>query len=212
MKIVQQSVELEFITPNAEQLIERAGRTCYKSENKITEESAGEFIKMLLGRGHESVIEHAYASFRVVCDRGVSHEFVRHRLFSYSQESTRYCNYSKAKYGNEITVIKPPGLSAQAEALWQLHCEDAEKRYMKMLELGCKPETARSILPNSLKTELVATANFREWRHFLFMRWSPRAHPQMQEIAGMIGQILYRWCPAVFKDRYFPVVGDATSP
>lgn len=199
MKIVLQSAVLEFITPDALQLIERAGRTCYKSEDKITEESAEKFVAMLLERGHESVIEHAYASFRVVCDRGVSHEFVRHRLFSYSQESTRYCNYSKAKYGNEITVIKPPGLSSVEENLWLQAISTSERVYMELIAAGCKPEIARSVLPNSLKTELVATANFREWRHFLFMRWSPKAHPQMQEVAGMIGQILVQHCPPVFR-------------
>lgn len=206
MKIVLPSVALEFITPDATQLIERAGRTCYKSEDKITSESADKFIKMLLERGHESVIEHAYASFRVVCDRGVSHEFVRHRLFSYSQESTRYCNYSKEKYGSSITVIQPPGLEGKALEAWVDAVSMAENKYLYMVDSGVKPEIARSVLPNCLKTELVATANFREWRHFLFMRWSPKAHPQMQEIAGMIGTILFQHCPPVFRDRGIHVV------
>lgn len=201
MKIVLSTVTLEFITPNAEQFIERCGRTCYKSEDKTTNESAQKFIKMLLERGHESVIEHAYASFRVVCDRGVSHEFVRHRLFSYSQESTRYCNYSKEKYGSEITVIEPPGLVGIDRDEWAQAIEEVETVYMRMIDRGVKPEIARSVLPNSLKTELVATANFREWRHFLFMRTSPKAHPQMQAVANMIGKVLYEHCPAVFADR-----------
>ena len=206
MKIVPQSVTLEFITPNAAQLIERAGRTCYKSEDKITEESAEKFIKMIMRRGHESVIEHAYASFRVICDRGVSHEFVRHRLFSYSQESTRYCNYSKEKFGAEITVVEPPGLTPEDREDWLYAVTAAERSYVRMTGRGCKPEIARSVLNTCLKTELVGTANFREWRHFLFMRWSPKAHPQMQEIAGRIGDLLYLNCPVVFKDRVFPVV------
>lgn len=200
MRVVKQEVFLEHITPNAAQFIERTGRTCYKSEDRITSDSAAKFINMLLERGHESVIEHAYASFRVICDRGVSHEFVRHRLFSYSQESTRYCNYSKAKHGEEITVIKPPGLNDEQERIWTVSVRSAEATYMTLLGAGCPPEIARSILPNCLKTELVATTNFREWRHFLRLRTSPKAHPQMREIAKAIGRILLRESPEVFGD------------
>jgi len=200
MRIVRQEVFLEHITPSAALLIERAGRTCYKSEDRITADSAAKFIKMLLERGHESVIEHAYASFRVICDRGVSHEFVRHRLFSYSQESTRYCNYAQEKYGEEIAVIEPPGMNSMARVLWARSVHEAQLSYKGMLGQGCKPEIARSVLPNCLKTELVATANFREWRHFLRLRTSPKAHPQMREIAKDIGRILLHECPEVFDD------------
>jgi len=199
MRIVKPEVFLEYITPDAAQLIERAGRVCYKSEDRITADSATKFIKMLLERGHESVIEHAYASFRVICDRGVSHEFVRHRLFSYSQESTRYCNYSKEKYGEEIAVIAPPDLG-DARDSWIVAVRMAEHSYLFMTKSGVKPEIARSVLPNCLKTELVATANFREWRHFLRLRTSPKAHPQMREIAKAIGGILLYECPEVFGD------------
>lgn len=194
MQIVPQSVTLEFITPNAAQLIERAGRTCYKSEDRITPDSAAKFVKMILERGHESVLEHAVASFRVVCDRGVSHEFVRHRLMSYSQESTRYCNYGKAE---SITVIEPPGLGVDV-AQWFKAVEVAENTYLGMIRQGFRPEIARSVLPTCLKTEFVATANFREWRHFLKLRASPKAHPQIQEVAYMIGNILEQQCPEVF--------------
>ena len=202
MKVVDQDVQLMFITPDAAQLIERAGRICYKSEDKITTESGDKFVKMLLERGHESVIEHAYAMFHVRCDRGVSHEFVRHRIFSYSQESTRYCNYSKDKFGGEITVIKVPLTKPEkSAAIWEAANKAAEGYYFQMLEAGEPPEIARSVLPTDLKTELVGTANFREWRHFLFMRTSPKAHPQMREVANAIGEILYSHCPAVFADR-----------
>lgn len=201
MKIVPQSVVVEFIIPDAQKLIEACGRTCYKSEDKITAESASKFVRMLLERGHESVIEHGYASFRVVCDRGVSHEFVRHRLMSYSQESTRYCNYSKDKYGSEITVIEPPDLTLSQRTWWMEAVQSAEVNYMRMLANGSKPEIARSVLPTCLKTELVATANFREWRHFLLLRTSAKAHPQMREVANMIGRILLQNCPEVFADR-----------
>lgn len=202
MKIVDQDVKLMFITPDAAQLIERAGRICYKSEDKITPDSGDKFVKMLLERGHESVIEHAHAMFHVRCDRGVSHEFVRHRIFSYSQESTRYCNYSKDKFGGEITVIKVPLTKPEkSAAIWEAANKAAEGYYFQMLEAGEPPEIARSVLPTDLKTELVGTANFREWRHFLFMRTSPKAHPQMREVANAIGEILYSQCPAVFADR-----------
>lgn len=200
MKIVNQSVALVYMTPDAAQLIEEAGRTCYKSEDKITEDSAAKFIRMIMERGHESVIEHPTASFRVVCDRGVSHEFVRHRLCSYSQESTRYCNYSKEKFGNEITVIEPPGLTPGQRPLWIEVMMRSEANYMRLIEAKCKPEIARSVLPTCLKTELVASANLREWRHFLKMRTSPKAHPQMREVAIAIGRILLEQCPPVFED------------
>ena len=200
MKIVPQSVVLEFITPDATKLIEVAGRTCYKSEDKITLESAAKFVKMLYERGHESVLEHPYASFRVICDRGVSHEFVRHRLMSYSQESTRYCNYSKAKHGNEITIIEPPGLTMAMRVSWEHIMRQSELAYLAMLADHATPEIARSVLPTCLKTELVATANFREWRHFLKLRTSAKAHPQMREVAIMIGRILLESCPPVFED------------
>lgn len=204
MRIIPQSVELEYITPDAAELIERAGRTCYKSEDKITGSSAKKFMKMILGRGHHSVIEHPFAAFRVVCDRGVSHEFVRHRLMSFSQESTRYCNYGKGKFGSEITVIEPPGLIPEQLFIWKYAMEACEQNYMDLLKKGCPPQIARSVLPNSLKTELVATANFREWRHFLKLRTAPAAHPQMIEVASKIGDILMEHCPAAFEDVLFP--------
>jgi len=200
MLIVPQGVSLMCSTPNAAEFIERAGRTCYKSEDKITPESSSKFIRMLLDRGHESVIEHAHASFLVICDRGVSHEFVRHRIFSYSQESTRYCNYSKDKFGGEINVIEPPMYTEVGRMAWCRSVETAEEEYLAMLAAGESPQIARSILPNCLKTELVMTANFREWKHFLKLRTDKAAHPQMREVALMVKDILAEKCPFIFKD------------
>lgn len=203
MKLVVQDVVLEQITPNAAELIERAGRTCYKSEDKITTESAEKFIRMIVDREHLSVLEHASATFRIICDRGISHELVRHRIASYSQESTRFCNYLKSKFGGEITVIEPPWLPGKdpraAHVLWQDLCEHAERTYFGLLELGQPPELARSVLTTCLKTEIVMTANFREWLLFLLLRATAKAHPQMQEIAGRICVILEMNCPAVFR-------------
>ncbi len=193
MKIVKESVKLEWITPDAAKVIERAGRTCYKSEEKITEESAAKFVGMVTRLGHHSVIEHAAASFRIVCDRGISHEIVRHRLASYSQESTRYC-----KYGDGIKVICPPGLEGESLIEWEKACRCAEECYLKMLDCGERSETGRSVLPTCLATELVMTANFREWMHFIKLRASAKAHPQIRIIARKVWNILKEECPAVF--------------
>lgn len=182
--------------------LEEAGRICYRSGHRITSDSAPGFVKMLLERGHESVIEHESLSVRFVCDRGVSHEIVRHRLASYSQESTRFCNYSKGRFGGEIEIIdlQPHCRSPKTAALWARAMIDAEDSYLSMIEAGEPPEIARSVLPNSLKTELVMTANLREWRHFFRLRTAEAAHPQMRELARPLLKELRRLIPAVFDD------------
>lgn len=190
MKVIQPQVYIEsdISEKDAIMLIERAGRVCYKSENKIKRDSAETFIRNILKRGHESVIEHVSVTVRVICDRGVSHEIVRHRIASYSQESTRYCNYADDKFGNEITVIMPcffaPG--SHLYAVWYSYCREAEDAYNILISKGVSPQEARSVLPNSLKTEMLITMNLREWRHFFKLRCSPAAHPQMRQIANMI--------------------------
>ena len=204
MRIIKPYIEL-IDAPDYDAMlkkIERIGRVCYKSEGKITEDSAEGFVRGIIKRGHESVIEHASISVLVVCDRGVSHEIVRHRLASYSQESTRYCNYGKDDFCNSITVIEPCFLVPETEGwyLWQNSCEMAEASYFDMLAFGCSPQEARSVLPNSLKTELVMTMNLREWRHFIKLRTSPAAHPQMREVANIIAEdFKYRY-PVFFAD------------
>lgn len=206
MKIIKPSVKL--ITPheNAGKMIlrriEEAGRTAYKSEENMTDVSAEEFVRSLIKRGHESVLEHVTFSARIICDRGVSHEMVRHRIASYTQESTRYCNYSRGKFENEITVIEPCFLKRDRYRynIWRDACSDAEQRYMEMLEFGATPQEARSVLPNSLKTEIVMTTNAREWRHFLRMRCAPEAHPQMREVAFMLLKELHARVPVLFDD------------
>ena len=190
--------------------IERIGRTCYKSEDKITEDSYETFVRNLIKRGHLSVIEHCSVTADIICDRGVTHEIVRHRIGSYSQESTRYCNYSADKYGNEITVIDPGTAfewgdtpAAMAKRLnWKSACRVAEMRYLKMLELGASPQEARAVLPNSLKTEIWVTYNLREWRHFFHLRCAPAAHPQMQEVARMLLAEMTAYVPIIFDDIY----------
>jgi thymidylate synthase (FAD) len=185
-------------------LIELAGRTCYKSEEKITPDSARGFIGRILKSGHESVIEHVSITVRFVCDRGVSHELVRHRLASYSQESTRYANYGKEKFGREITVVRPPFWpegSAEFDT-WRAAMEAAEAAYMRLLELGARPEEARSVLPNSLKTEIVMSANVREWRHVFRLRCSRRAHPQIRELLLPLLAEFHEKIPVLFDGLY----------
>ena len=184
------------------QQIERVARVCYKSEDKITEGSAEKFIGMILKSGHESVLEHEKLTVKFICDRGVTHEIVRHRIASYSQESTRYCNYSKDKFGNELTFIRPCFWADDSEeyAVWKQAMEEIEKTYVKLISLGAKPEEARSILPNSLKTEIVCTMNLREWRHFFRLRTAERAHPQIREISVALLDELKKRIPVIFDD------------
>ena len=204
MKIIKPSVILEDKIDGKEILkkIERIGRVCYKSENNIKEESAEKFISNILHRHHESVIEHQSISVRVICDRGVTHEIVRHRIASYSQESTRYCNYSNDKFGNELTFIKPCFWNENDEAYktWENAMKSIEETYMKMIASGVTPQEARSILPNSIKTEIVITMNLREWRHFFKLRTAPSAHPQMIEVAKMILSLFKKNVPLIFDD------------
>ena len=159
--------------------IEKIGRVCYKSEERIGEGTAEKFIAGIIKRGHESVIEHGSITVKVTCDRGVTHEIVRHRIASYSQESTRYCNYSKDKFGNQIT------------------CIDLATGFSYDLD---EPEEARSILPNSLKTEIVMTMNLREWRHFIRLRSANAAHPQMRQVSDLILKKFSEEYPLFFRD------------
>lgn len=181
MKIIEPSVEFIWSTCDPLKIIELAGRTCYKSEGKITCDSAEKFVRMLIRKGHESVLEHASASFRIVTDRGVSHELVRHRLCSFSQESTRYVDYME-----NMEFIQPPGLCKDELDIWKKSCEQSEQAYIDLRMSGCSPQISRSVLPACLKTEIVVTCNFREWRHLLELRTSKAAHPQIKEICDTI--------------------------
>ena len=203
MRIIEPSFEIMPV--NGEEIlknIERAGRTCYKSEDKITADSARKFVAGIVKSGHESVIEHEKVTVRIICDRGVTHEIVRHRIASYSQESTRYCNYSADKFGNELTFIRPFYWNDEPEKMeaWLCHMKLTEETYMQLIKLGASPQEARAILPNSLKTEIVVTMNVREWRHFFKVRCSPAAHPQMREVAIPILKKFQEIIPVVFDD------------
>lgn len=204
MRIINPSVSLEqdFKPDEVMRHIERAGRVCYKSESKISDDSAEIFIRNILKRGHESVIEHISLTFKIICDRGVTHEIVRHRIASFSQESTRYCNYSQDKFGRELTFIKPCYWEEGDERykIWKGTMNQIESEYFNLIEKGALPQEARSILPNSLKTEIYVTMNLREWRHFLKLRTSKAAHPQMRQIALMIYNIFNEKLPVIFED------------
>ena len=204
MKIISPSFEIMSKIDPDEILknIEYYGRVCYKSEGNIKVDSAKDFIEKIIKSGHESVIEHENITVKIICDRGVSHEIVRHRIASYSQESTRYCNYSNDKFGRELTLIKPCFWNENSleYRLWFKTMEVIEKNYNSLIDGGARPEEARSILPNSLKTEIVITMNLREWRHFFKLRTSYRAHPQMREVAIPLLKCFQELMPIIFAD------------
>ncbi|MBI5742336.1 MAG: FAD-dependent thymidylate synthase [Candidatus Niyogibacteria bacterium] len=182
--------------------LERAARTCYKSEGCIKSGSAAPFIRKLINDyKHESVIEHTNITVRVICDRGVTHEIVRHRLGAYSQESTRYCDYGKA---GSIKVIVPYEFEGNVEqyAVWLETMAACERGYNQLRALGASPQWVRSVLPNSLKTEIVVTYNLRQWRHFFKMRAVKSAHPQMREVAVPLLAEFKRCIPVVFDDLF----------
>lgn len=189
------------------QYIEKIGRVCYKSEGLITEdgESAKKFVRKLINNGHEAMLEHSSLSVLFTVDRGVTHELVRHRIMSFAQESTRYCNYSGDKFGNEITFIKPCFLEEESirYGTWEQAVFEAEQAYFEMLSDGCTPQEARSVLPTSTKADIALTGNYREWRHFFKLRacgTTGMPHPQMLEVTVPLLEEIQHRIPVVFDD------------
>jgi thymidylate synthase (FAD) len=210
--IVQPEATLEFVTPGALEIIERAGRVCWKSEGRIGPGSAEKFIRgTIMKKQHFSVLEHAYATWRFIIDRGVSHEAVRHRIASFAQESTRYCNYADDnKFDAQIRVIRPPLENPESDPVWRQACLDAEKHYLRLIELGEKPQIARSVLPTCLKTELWISANFREWLHIFNLRVpTPPAHPQISEVMTIAQAKMQEIYPCVFLPMNEPIAKAA---
>lgn len=207
MKIIAPGYEIMHLpqADSALKLLEQAGRTCYKSEEHIKDNSAPSFVGRIVKSGHMSVIEHVSVTVRFICDRGVSHELVRHRLASFSQESTRYANYSQDKFGNELTFIRPLFWARASELYqkWLAAMQAAEDIYLQMLAKGAKPQEARSVLPNSLKTEVVMTANLREWLHVLDLRCHVSSHPQIREIMLPLLLELGEHMPEIFGGAAF---------
>lgn len=203
MKLIKPSYQILTKLDGNEILknIEIAGRTAYKSEDKITDNSAEKFIGMIVKRGHLSVIEHQSFSVRFIVDRGISHEIVRHRLSSFTQESTRYCNYGKEKFGNELNIIDlRPHLTENQYLQWLNAMELAEDSYQTLIQEGCTPQFARSVLPNSLKTEIVVTANLRQWRVIFEQRTAKTAHPQIREVMQPLLNEIKTLIPVIFND------------
>jgi thymidylate synthase (FAD) len=222
MKIIKQSHEIIGLPVNAIQMIEKAGRTCYKSEDNIASDSAKGFVKTLIDRGHYAMLEFGDITVRFITNRGVTHELVRHRLFSFAQESTRY-----VRYDGQMEFIQPvwcsdkvlgthtiewrqiigtraegqinPELSP-GENVWFWNQAIAERDYCNLLDCGWRPEQAREVLPNSLKTEIIVKGNIREWRHCLTLRTSRKAHPQMRALMTPLLNELQGKAPVIFDD------------
>lgn len=201
MKIVQQSHE--WITPLNRDItlkrIEQIARTCYKSEGAIKPGSAEKMVAMLCKNHHYAMIEHISLTCKFVTDRGVANEIVRHRIGSYAQESTRYCNYSKDKFDNQITVIDH-GYTGATRSHWLDLCHESEVYYQLMIESGATPEQARDVLPLCLKTEIVCTWNLREWHEVLRLRTAKDAHPAIRELMIPVLRELQEVYPEIFND------------
>jgi thymidylate synthase (FAD) len=221
VKYIEPSVEIlsNFDGKEVLKLIERAGRTCYKSEDLITDDSAGAFVKMLIGRDHMAMIEHFNITVKFIVNRGFTHEAVRHRLASFAQESTRYVNYSKDKSDNQITVIDQREIMREEMRLnykrtnfdvdfacalvsWREHMERCENEYIYLIKCGFTPEMARGVLPIDLKAEIVMTANLREWRHIFDLRCANYAHPFMRFMMRKTLKMFHEKLPIVFDDLF----------
>ena len=204
MRVVNPDATFRWMTDKPLQAIESAGRTCYKSEKLITETSAEAFVKMLLGRRHDGMVEHACMSYKIICSRGVANAIVRHRIFSFAQESTQYCNYGKT---GDVEFILPLGIREAHRAGWTRLAQQSEALYLAMVRDGEKPETARDALLISLKTEMVITGNFREWRHFFKMRCDAGDQAQIRYIAQLILADIRGRVPIVFDDTDWKAEG-----
>lgn len=198
MKIVEQRAVVNWITPDAVASIERAARVCYRSEGAIAPGSAERMVQKLLASGHEAMIEHACCQVEVTTDRGISHEFVRHRIASFAQESTRYCRYKSG-----IRVIKPLDLDGKQYDIWMRSIDEAQYAYDQLLALGASPQQARDVLPTCIACDMVITTNMREWRHFFKLRkngTTGKPHPKMQQLATLIHAAMLPWAGCLISD------------
>lgn len=205
MKIIKSSYEILTQLDRAEimSLLEKVARTCYKSEDKITPDSADKFIRGIIRSGHEAMIEHYNITVKFICSRGISHELVRHRIASFAQESTRWISYAKEKFNNEITVIEPSQFNTwdnETKLLWQSAMKTSEEYYFRLVNKGLKGQFARGVLPTDLKTELNITCNLREWRTIFKLRAASDAHPDVRSIMLPLLNDFYQALPAVFED------------
>jgi len=203
MKIVNPSFEIldEIDGIKILKNLEKYGRLAYKSEGLITEDSYIKFINKIVHQlHHESVIEHEKITVKIICDRGISHEIVRHRIAAYTQESTRYCNYTKDKFDGNINIIHPPDLTQEQYDRREKHFAAMQELYNAEIAEGLSPQIARGVLPTCLKTEIIVTYNLREWRHFFKMRTANNAHPQIRQIAVPLLAEFKKLIPIIFDD------------
>lgn len=210
MRILEPSLEIMNLDRDLARAamvhLERCGRVCYQSEDFMKDHSYEKFLRMLIEKGHESVLEHVCVSARVICSRGASHQIVRHRIAAYSQESMRFVNYSNPRHGGSISVIKPVHMNTSPRGdlrpyyKWLGAMEEAESRYLELIKMGCKPEEARGVLPQDTKTEIIVTMNLRMWRHVLKTRMSPAAQDEIRALAEMARCQLTELFPPIFSD------------
>lgn len=216
MRIIKPAVqEVVFHHPeqfeSLERFIEWVGRKCYKSEEKMAPGTDEKFVARLLKNNHGAMLEHVIATAHLITDRGVSHELVRHRIASFAQESTRYCNYAKGKFGNEITVVEPPFSNNGSMAIWIEAMQAVEDAYLSILQKGTRAELARGVLPNSLKTEIIVTANLREWLHIFELRCARAAHPSMRRIMCEVLKVFAERIPSLYSDLNNQFNGGGSS-
>lgn len=202
MRIVEPWIKVEKIDGvKIMKRIERACRTCYRSEGNITEDSYKNLLKNCLNRGHESVLEHEKVTVRIYGDIGTYKDLTRHRFASFSVESTRYCSYNKDKYGNEIAVVNPVYMEdKEVFETWKKAIEDMEKAYMKMKELGASTDMCREVLPHSTAAEYTMTANIREWKHILELRTTNHVHPAIRQVLIPLLLLFKEQMPEIFGD------------
>jgi len=209
VRIVEPSATLVWATPDAERIIAFIARTCYQSEDSSDIDSDELLIRKLIDKKHWPMFDHASLSIKFVTDRGITHELVRHRIAAYAQESTRYCNYTKEKFANQISVILPNGINevqpGTSGFVWLENMRDCEKAYFDLLQSGCTPQIARSVLPTCLKTSIIMTASFTEWLHVFRLRLSPQAHPDMRSLMQKAKEIAQAIAPIVFSDEVIEV-------
>ena len=214
MKIVEPKIEIEKVDyKKVMKNLERACRTCYRSEDKISDESYKTLLKNCINRGHESILEHEKITIRMICDIGVYKDLTRHRHASFSIESTRYCNYGKDKFDNEIKFIKPVNIEENTEIYkeWKESCEEIEKRYIKMVELGATPDQMRMILPHSTAALVTMTANIREWKHIFNLRCTRHAHPAVEQVMIPLLLHLKENMPEIFDNVEYDNEFDETK-
>jgi len=181
--------------------IEAAARVCYKSEGNATDASYEKMVRMLRDKDHSAMLEFGVLAVKFTTNRGVTHELVRHRIPSYAQESTRYCNYAKDKFNNELTFVRPPtwaDMTPEQHGCWKRAMEFAERSYLEGIALGLAPQLARGMLPNDVKTEINVQCNFREWLHIFKLRMSPAAHPDIRLLLEPLKSELAEALPCVF--------------